>query len=353
VTDLDDVRSLRATDASDMLGVVARLPLDARAGYDAGLAVDPVPIIDGITAVTYAGMGGSAVAGDILRSLFRDRLGVPVEVNRGPQLPAYCGPSTLLIASSYSGNTAETLAAFEEATARGCRVMALTSGGQLGHRASQLGVPVVGVPGGYMPRAALGHLAFGLLGALEAAGLLPRLAADVDEAVDEMARLITELAPEVPTTANPAKTIAATLGERTAVIWGAEGFAAVAAQRWRTQWNENAKLPAFAAAMPELDHNEVVGWSRGTGKHFGVVALRHDGEHEEIAARFAASLEIPAEAGAEIVEVQASGRAPLAQLCSLIVLGDLSATYTGLARGVDPSPIEAIDRLKAAIGGPA
>ncbi|HSL12257.1 MAG TPA: bifunctional phosphoglucose/phosphomannose isomerase [Actinomycetota bacterium] len=351
--DLDDVGRLRELDAGDMLGAVASLPAQARTSYADGRALSPLPSLDGVAAVTYCGMGGSAVAGDVLRSLFRGRLGVPIEVNRGPELPGYCAPSTLVVVCSYSGGTAESLAAFEEALARGCRTMALTSGGELADRATVAGIPVVRVPEGLMPRAALGHLAFGLLGALEAAGLLPRLGADVDEAVEEMERLVADLGPDVPADRNAAKQVAVAMGERVPVIWGAEGFAATAANRWRTQWNENAKLPAFSSALPELDHNEVVGWSEGTGRSFAIVALRETDEAPDVAGRFDLSLDIARRAGAEPVEVRASGTSPLARLFSLVVLGDVASTYVGLGRGVDPSPIEAIARLKAALAGSA
>jgi glucose/mannose-6-phosphate isomerase len=353
VADLDDVARLRQLDASDMLGAVASLPDQARESYGRGRELDPLPSLDGIGAVTYCGMGGSAVAGDVVRSLFRGRLGVPIEMNREPALPGYCGPSTLVVVCSYSGGTSESLAAYDEALARGCRTLVLTSGGELGARADAAGTPVASVPGGLMPRAALGHLAFALIGALEAAGLLPRLAADVDEAVSEMARLVDDLGPEVGRDRNAAKRLAGAIGERVPVIWGAEGFAAVAADRWRTQWNENAKLPAFSAALPELDHNEVVGWTQGTGRGFAVVALRHAGEHPDVVARFPLSIEIARKAGAEPVEVTASGASSLARLCSLVVLGDFASTYVGLARDVDPSPIEAIAALKAALAGSA
>jgi glucose/mannose-6-phosphate isomerase len=353
VTDLDDVARLRELDASDMLAAVGSLPDQARASYADARAVSPLPSLDGIAAVTYCGMGGSAVAGDVMRSLFRGRLGVPIEVNRVPELPGYCSRSTLVVVCSYSGGTAESLAAYEEALARGCRTLVLTSGGELGDRATAAGVPVVRVPTGLMPRAALGHLAFGLLGALEAAGLLPRLAADVDEAVAEMERLVADLGPDVPTERNAAKQVARAIDDRIPVIWGAEGFAATAANRWRTQWNENAKLPAFSSALPELDHNEVVGWSEGVGRHFAVVGLRHADEHPDVAARFPLSLDIARRAGAEPVEVTASGTSPLARLFSLIVLGDFASTYVGLAHGVDPSPVDAIAELKAALAGSA
>ena len=133
-------------------------------------------------------MGGSAVAGDVLRSVFRDRLGVPVEVNRSPELPEHAGPHSLVVASSYSGNTSETLAAFRESTKRGCRAIVVSSGGTIVDEAGEAGIPVVRVPGGFQPRAALGWLAFTALGALEAAGLLPPLADDVAEAVGRSGR---------------------------------------------------------------------------------------------------------------------------------------------------------------------
>jgi glucose/mannose-6-phosphate isomerase len=352
VTDLDDVQGLRAIDASDMLGIIAGLASQCRAGYDVGRDVRPVPAVDGVTAVTYCGMGGSAVAGDVLRSVFRGELTVPVDVNRSPELPRSAGTDTLVIAASYSGNTAETLDAFSQALERECRAMALTSGGQLADIADASGVPVVHVPGGLMPRAALGYLAFGLLGALEVAGLLSGLASAVDEVRARVDAFSDALGPDTPTSHNAAKALAIRIGERVPVVWGAEGFAAIAANRWRTQFNENAKVPAFSAALPELDHNEVVGWSGGRGDGFFLVALRHEGEHPDVAARFPLSLEIARDAGVEVAEVQASGRSDLARLMSLVVIGDHVSTYLGIARGVDPSPIEAIARLKAALAEP-
>jgi glucose/mannose-6-phosphate isomerase len=133
------------------------------------------------------------------------------------------------------------------------------------------------------------------------------------------------------------------------VIWGAEGIAAVAAARWKAQCNENAKVPAFWAALPELDHNELVGWSEGRGGGFFLVALRHQGEHPEVAARFPLSIEIARASGLEVDEVVAGGRSALARLIHLVLRGDLVSTYLGIARGVDPSPIEAIERLKRAL----
>jgi glucose/mannose-6-phosphate isomerase len=345
--DLNDDEALRALDAGDMLEAVASLPRHAREGYAAGVQARGLASADGITAVTFCGMGGSAVAGDVLRSLFRGRMIVPVEVNRTPELPAYAGPHTLVVISSYSGNTAETLACFEEAVARGCRVLPITSGGTLAARAEELGLGAVRIPGGYMPRAALGYLALSLLGAMESVGLLPTLADDVEDAAAELDRLVDALGPMVPTERNEAKALAMRIGDRQPVVWGADGFGSVAAARWKTQMNENGKVPAWAAALPELDHNEVVGWFGEQGRSSFVVALRHEGEHADVAVRFPISLEIARDAGVVTEEVWATGRTELTRFLSLVVMGDYVSCYVGLAQGIDPSPIASIDRLKA------
>jgi glucose/mannose-6-phosphate isomerase len=133
------------------------------------------------------------------------------------------------------------------------------------------------------------------------------------------------------------------------VVWGAEGIGAVAAARWKADLNENAKVPAFWSELPELDHNEVVGWSAGRGREFFVVALRHGGEHPDVAERFPPSIEIAASAGAGVAEVWARGGSDLSRLLELVLRGDLVSTYLAIARSVDPTPIEAIARLKAAL----
>jgi glucose/mannose-6-phosphate isomerase len=347
--DLDDAAAVHALDPGGMLGIVAGLAEQVRDGYARGRALDPVPSADDIASVAFCGMGGSAIAGDVLRVLAAPRLLVPVAVVRTPELPAFVGPSSVVIASSYSGGTAETLALFEAALARGGRTIALTSGGALAERAAAAGVPVVTVPGGLMPRAAFGSLTLATLGAFEAMGLLPMLADDVDEAVTQLDAVIASDGPEAATASNRSKAFALQLLGRVPIIWGAEGIGAVAASRWKAQFNENAKVPAFASALPELDHNEVVGWSAEQGDRFAVIALRHPGEHPDVASRFALSLEIAASSGALVEEVHALGSSALARLLTLVQVGDLISTYLGLARGVDPTPIEAIARLKVAL----
>ncbi|MEP6759369.1 MAG: bifunctional phosphoglucose/phosphomannose isomerase [Actinomycetota bacterium] len=347
--DLDDVEALRALDAGDMLGTVAALGDHVRSGYAAGRTTTGLPSLEDVRSIVFCGMGGSAVAGDVLRQTFRDRLAVPVDVNRSPILPAHAGSQTLVLVSSFSGDTSETLSAAREAMRRGCRVIAITSGGQLGEMCAEHEIAVAPVPAGFQPRAALGHLTFAMLGALETAGLVPPLAADVEEAVSTIEQLRVGLVPEIPEAENPAKELATWLGDRIAVCWGAEGIGAVAAMRWKTQMNENGKVPAWNAAMSELDHNEVVGWVRPTGALHAVLALRTDHEHPELAARFPLSADIVRAVGAEVREVRVSGKGPLASLLSLVMLGDFATCYVGIRRGEDPTPVAVIGGLKAAL----
>jgi glucose/mannose-6-phosphate isomerase len=347
VIDLDDANALAAADPAGMLQSVGRLGPQCRAGYEIGRAVEPLagslP-----QALVFCGMGGSGVAGEVVTAVFADLVAVPVVVVRGAELPAFCGPTTLVVASSYSGGTSETRDALEDALRRGCRVVAIASGGPLLDRAREVGAIPVPLPGGLMPRAAFGLLVFAALGIVQAAGAVPDLGGEIAAATAELDDVTATLGPSAPTAVNEAKRVAVEIGSRVPVVWG-QGFAAAAAGRWKTQMNENAKVPAIASALPELDHNEVVGWSAGSGGGFAVVALRHEGERSDDAARFRPSLEIAADAGAQTTEIWARGDSALSRFLSLVAIGDHASTYLAALRGVDPTPIEAIVRLKQAL----
>jgi glucose/mannose-6-phosphate isomerase len=349
VTDLDDADAIRAADPGRMLDTILALPAHCREGYALGRATADLPSADDVTSVVICAMGGSAIAGDVIRALYADRLHVPVTVVRSPELPEHCGSHALMIASSYSGDTSETLTLFDEAARRGCRLIAVTSGGELSRRANEVGAGIVSIPPGFMPRAAFGYLTLGALGALEAVGLVPAVSPDLQDAVAELEGEIARCGPDTPTSSNPAKALASRIGDRVPVIWAAEGIGAVAASRWKTQFNENAKVPAFWAALPELDHNEVVGWSGGRGHEFFLVVLRHGGEHPDVEARFPLSIDIARSSGMNVEEVSATGLSALARLLALALRGDLVSTYLAFARGVDPSPVDAIVRIKRAL----
>jgi glucose/mannose-6-phosphate isomerase len=352
VIDLDDPDALAGADPSGMLSAVLGLPEDCERGYDIGRSVQQVPTGEGLSALAVCGMGGSGVVGDVVQALYRDRVGIPVAVVKGPQLPEFCGKDTLVVCSSYSGNTAEVLACFEEAARRGCRTVAVTSGGELALRAGREHVPLVSLPSGFlMPRTAIGVLVFGMLGALERVGVIPQEEQEVEDTVAALRSLASAVGPDRPATSNRAKLLAARVAGRFPVVWGADGIGAVAAARWRSEFAENAKVPAFASALPELNHNEVVGWSEGMGERFFLVTLRHDGEHPDVAERFGVSVNVVSASGMDHEEVRAEGESPLARLMWLAMLGDATTVYLAFLRGVDPTPIEAISRIKAALEG--
>jgi glucose/mannose-6-phosphate isomerase len=344
--DLDDPAALAAADPGGMLGQVASAADQARAALVAAQQaslVGPEP-----RSVVVAGMGGSGIAGDVLGALAFFRSPVPVWSVKGDRLPGFVGPSTLLIAVSYSGATDETLAAVEEGLSAGARLVAVCSGGSLEEVARQHNVPVVTVARGRMPRAALWSLAVPVCMAASAANVLDPMADQVRAAAEALDAEAELLGPGVPTESNPAKQAALRLLGKLPVVWGTGQLGAVAATRLRTQCNENAKISAISAPVPESNHNDIMGLEGGLGPWRELVLLRdRSGEHERDARRVIAACEA-LEVDNPILRNAGSGP-PLVRLARLMAFVDHSSVYLGLARGVDPTPIETIFRLKAAL----
>jgi glucose/mannose-6-phosphate isomerase len=290
-----------------------------------------------------AGMGGSAIGGRLAAGALGARLRRPLAIADGYALPGWAGPETLVLCSSYSGNTEETLAAYDDATARGAPRLVATTGGALAERARRDGVPVIPLPGGFQPRAAVGYALVAALEAAAACGAAPSLREEVEGAAALAERLADEWGPDGPQDGE-AKALARRLDGTVPVVAGAE-LAAPAAYRWKCQINENAGLPAFASALPELDHNEVVGWpAAGELGRFAPVFLADPGAHPRNALR----LELTAEPVGGTV-VAARGETPLERLVALVLLGDLVSIYLAVLRGKDPVSIAPIDALKAAL----
>ena len=349
---LDDEAAVAAADPGGMLELAASLGNQLREGFALARSVNGLPDGEGVRSVLLCGMGGSGVAGDIFRSLYADRLPVPIVVSKGYRLPEFCGRDTLVMAASYSGATEETLSLYGEAVARGCRLVTVSAGGELSERSVSDEVAHVAVPEGVpVPRAALGFLAAAPIGVLESMELIPPAEEDVLAAASSLDAFAGGLLPGSPTAENLAKRVAQWLGDRTAVVWGSEGLAEAPALRWKTQLNENAKVPAFHSVLPELDHNEIEGWSEGTGASFGAIILRHETEHPRTEVRVEATLEAIAAAGLEAFEVWAEGTSPLEVVMSLAMSGDFASTYLGILRGVDPMAIPVLSGLKERLRG--
>jgi glucose/mannose-6-phosphate isomerase len=351
---LDQPGSFAEVDPSNFLACVEALPWQLSDAVERARAVPGLPPGDAVRSIAILGMGGSGISGELCRTLLAPVSGVPVATIRQYDLPAWVGPETLTFAISYSGNTEETLAGFAEARRRGSPVIAVTSGGELADQATAAGQAVVTVPGGLMPRAAIGYVAVPPLVSCARLGLAPGLDPALGEAIETASARIDECARHVPVRANPAKRLAAELAGMLPVVWGTDGIAGAAAYRWKCQLNENAKCYAGWAVFPELNHNEVVGLYHPEAPETpavpaGVVVLRHPGEHPRIARRIAATTALVAGSVGWVQEVWAGGESPAARLFDLIAVGDLVSTYLGMASGVDPGPIEAISLLKAAL----
>jgi glucose/mannose-6-phosphate isomerase len=343
---LDDRAEVARRDPGDMLGQVASAGGQARVALRAAQAatlVGPLPDV-----VVVAGMGGSGIAGDVLAALAFAGSPAPVLAVKGDRLPAFVGPGTLLLATSYSGNTAETLSAVEQGLAAGARLVAVTSGGALADLASSRGAPVVGIEGGRMPRAALWSLVVPVALAAEAAGVLQPLTDEVSAAADALDEEAAALGPDVETAANPAKQAALRLLDRLPVVWGSGQLGAVAATRFRTQCNENAKVSVVSGPVPEVNHNDVMGLEGGLGPDRELVLLRDEpAEHDRDPLRITAVLK-----ALDIADpvVHTAGTGPdLPRLARLTAFADYTSTYLGIARGVDPTPIQTLDQVKAAL----
>ena len=348
MVNLDNVVALRAMDPQDMLGWVERFPEQVA---DAWERADQVILPDshmGKDHIVIVGMGGSAIGGDLLAALMAPTANVPVTVVRQYRLPAWVNENSLVIASSYSGNTEETLSAFQDALTRGAAVMALTTGGKLERMALDKGLPVVVFPGGGQPRAALGYSLILLLGIMRAGGYytLPAEArAEAEHVLDE---LNAAYAPDVPEEENDAKQMARSLFGRIPYVMGA-GHLSPVARRWKTQFNENSKQWAAFDEMSELNHNTIMGTAapKDLPDHVALVSLEAGNERPRIKARWDITADIFKQAGLLHLRLTAPGDFAFTQVLGTVHLGDFVSVYLAFLNGKDPSDIGNINYLKA------
>jgi glucose/mannose-6-phosphate isomerase len=340
--------AIEAVDPEGMLGDVLSQPLQlGDALWRAESAgVRPRDLPGGLVV---CGMGGSAIGGDLAVAALGDRATRPIATVRGYGLESWTAPDSLVLCASYSGGTEETLACFDAAGAAGTERVALTTGGKLAEMARAEDVPVIGAPAGMQPRAAVLYMTVGALECAALCGAAPGLRSEIDMAGSLLERLAAEWGPGAAD-GSLAKAIARDLQGAVPVVHGAGATAAVA-QRWRTQINENAKAAAFWSELPEADHNEICAWERGrdAAPLVGVFLVDPD-QHPRVHSRIELTAAEVERAGAPVISVEARGDSRLERVLSLVLLGDLVSVYLAVLEGVDPTPVEPIERFKAALG---
>ncbi len=357
-TVLDDREAMGALDAGGMLRILwtypeqfeegRRLAIDFNPGFDAKL------LLRELDEVLLLGTGGgSAAAGNLIAAYLFNDFRLPFLVHQGYNLPRFVDDRTLVFVVTHSGNTEETLSAYQQAVDRRARVVAVTSGGQLKEWCHREGTSVLEVPGGLMPRVALGYLMVPVLSVIEQLGLVGPKGRQIQEAVEVMAAMRSTIGPDAPTVANEAKLIAAGLVGKMPVVYGRSEFSEAVAARAKRQFAENAKLLSLANAVPALHHDEIVGWDSPleVTRDLGLLLLRDQDETEKVRRRMEVTRSVLEPRAGFCAEVWARGEGRLARLMSLVYLLDYVTVYLALALGHDPTPVQIIDLFKREMSG--
>jgi glucose/mannose-6-phosphate isomerase len=339
--------TISTVDPSDQLGDVLALPehlRDALWRAESAIMEDR----DAPAGLVVAGMGGSAIGGALARAALGDHASRPIFVTRAYGLPTWTTPDTMVLCASYSGETEETLACYESAGALGAMRTVVTTGGRLAEMARADGVPVIPLPGGFQPRAAVAYMIVASLEVAALCGVGPRLTAEIDVAASHTEQLVAEWGPDAGEE-SLAKELARGLNGTTPLIAGA-GLTTPIAYRWKTQINENAKQLCYWNELPELDHNEIAGWEGAPGQgRFSAVFLDDSDAHPRVKERMGLSERLIAPNAAASYRLETRGQTGIERVISLVLLGDLVSVYLAALRGVDPGPVRVLDELKAAL----
>lgn len=338
-----DQASVAKGDPHHMGSCLEAFPAQCSHSLTLGQTIDRLPQRSW-RSVVFCAMGGSALAADFIAFLGQKRSRLPFAVVRNYDLPPYVDENSLVVALSYSGNTEETLACYEEAKQRGAAVVAICSGGALGEKAKNDGVVCCRIPGGFLPRMALGYLALPPLMLLSRMDLVPVSDKEWFDCYLTVRNASARYRSAVATEQNPAKSLALTLQNATVAIWGSVGLTELAARSMKNQINENAQCAASWGVLPEVDHNEIMAMDGST-----VVFLRDKGEDSRIARRFDLSAQLLRERRCVVTEHWGEGETLPGRMLESLCFGAWVSYYLSLLRGVDPWPMKAIEDLKRAL----
>jgi len=339
---LDDLKMIHARDAQDALGLVAAQ--HRQLNYECSLShIDT----SNITNIIYAGMGSSALAANMSQQW--PGYNLPFEVIRDYDIPAYVSPRTLCIASSYSGNTEETLSAVKQAMERGAMIVVIAGGGELADVARDNNFPLLSLPRVVEPRFGLLYNFKALITVMQAADVVAEtmdVARELQSAVTFLESSTQEWLPEIPTSRNPAKQIAQEMMGRSVVIYSGPRLAP-AAYKWKIGVNENAKQVAWTNQYPEFSHNEFVGWSKQpVDKPYAVIELRSRLDHPRIQKRYEITERLLSGLRPAPLVIEPKGETLFQQMLWVMVLGDFTGIYLGLLNGINPAPVALAEKFK-------
>ena len=348
MSELDSPHIYKQLDPSGMLQHLHEFPEQCQRAWNNSLKLKLPQDYNKVDRVIISGMGGSAIGGELIRRLAILENHLPVWVHRDYGLPPFVNGNTLLIFSSYSGNTEETLSSFTESLQTPSKKVVITTGGKLESLAKRNGIPILLIDYKAPPRAAFPHSFVSLLGIFHTLGLVKDKSNDFEEALQVLKELSTRITEKVPSVSNDAKQLAQELYGRLVVIYGA-GLLAEVAQRWKSQLNENSKTWAFHEIFPELNHNAVVGYQLPSElRDKIIVVLLHSSLlHPRVSIRYQLTTEIINKASVRYKVLEATGKNRLAQMMSLVLYGDYVSFYLAILNGVDPTQVAPIDYLKS------
>jgi glucose/mannose-6-phosphate isomerase len=352
---LNSKEKISKIDKSGMYDVIFNFPEQIETAADIGRGLSPDPdYYRDIENIVLCGMGGSAIGGELARSYLYDKVKIPFHICRHYKIPAFVNEHSLVIASSYSGNTEETLGAVKTALERRAGIFCMTTGGELGALARAKNFLSATLPGGYQPRAALAFSIIPLLYLLAKIKLSPNIDDLIADLVEGLKTYRKQYAVETDIEDNPAKKLAERLYGKIPLVYSGPEITDAVGMRFKGQLCENAKVLAFSNQFPELNHNELVGWElvEKHRDHLIVVLLRDSDDHPQISRRMAITKKIIEKTGVETVNVYSQGDFPLGRIFSLIQIGDFASFYLAILNGADPTPVESIENLKKKLAEP-
>jgi glucose/mannose-6-phosphate isomerase len=346
---LDSKEEINNIDPSGMYDKIYNFPEQLEEAARIGLNLNPdLNYFKGIANIVVIGMGGSAIGGDLVRSYLADKINIPFFICRHYRLPEFVNENSLVIGSSYSGNTEESLSAFNDALSRKAKIACITTGGKLGELAQKNNFLVAKLPKGYPPRAALGFSFIPLLCLMSRLGFINDVEKDISELVKELKSWRDLYSIDMATEKNRAKSLAVKFYNKIPIIYTGPELTDAIGTRWKGQICENSKCLAFNNQFPEFNHNELVGWNviEAYRDKIIVVYLKDHDDHDRVSKRMSVVKQIIEKQKVEIVEVNSRGTSPLARMFSLIQIGDFTSFYLAILNNIDPTPVKVIDFLK-------